>query len=295
MTNPSITYGHGYLTDCADTTDWTEDLSPTLSSTALTVLYNDYFKLTGTAGAANRSTYWMYDISDISSTVYPKFMIRWKTSAESTGLGAKLLVDYSTNLSNVETLMDVSFNTTWQVTTGDLTAGKTVKRVLLYAVSDAACEGEYVLYDFLLLHKGTFTFPNVAYGLNFTSPPRYAIIGIPSRVSDITQNLGSESATVTCSCDLDIGDDWKRPQGETEKTDVVNGEVFYEIAHRSYTEAFQWLNTGEEQFKVTLESPVVRRSVSGTQAEHILDLTFREYRRSSASNETYIERFGLNL
>jgi len=170
--------------------------------------------------------------------------------------------------------------------------------IRFYADEDAADNANgtsQVYYDFLLIHKGTFTFPNVAYGLDFTPPPRYATIPIPSRVGDITQGLGSESATVTASCDLNIDNatnDWKRPQGTlSPKTDYVNGEVFMEIAHRTYTEPWQWLDTGTEQFKVTLENPVFRRMGKG----HVLDLLFREYRLGCASNEYYYERFGLNL
>ena len=83
----------------------------------------------------------------------------------------------------------------------------------------------------------------------------------------------------------------RRPQGARPKTDYGNGDVFKEISHRSYTEPWQWLDTGKEQFKATLETPVFRRMGDG----HVLDLLFREKRVSDASNEYYYERFGLNL
>jgi hypothetical protein len=115
--------------------------------------------------------------------------------------------------------------------------------------------------------------------------------------------LGSESATVQVSCDLNVGrinpasveytgDDWKRPQAvdTEEQTDVVKGQVFMDIAHNSFQEAWQWFDTDTEQFKVTLEHPDF-----GREERHRLDLLFREYRRSCGSNETYVERFGLNL
>jgi len=146
------------------------------------------------------------------------------------------------------------------------------------------------------LYKGTFTFPNVGHGLEYTPPPRYAIIPIPSRVGDITQGLGSELATVRASCDLDIGT-WKRLVANGYSADdYVDGQVFDEISHRTYTEPWQWLNTGTgRQFKATLETPVFRYATSGNKTTHILDLLFREYRLSDASNESHVERFGLNL
>jgi len=171
------------------------------------------------------------------------------------------------------------------------TLTKDLKYIRFYAAEDLLDNPNgtyYVEYEFVLLHKGTFTFPNVGHGLEFTPPPRYAVIPIFGRVGDVTQGGGSESATVTCSCDLDIGD-WKRTN------DYVDGEVFCDIAHNTSSEPWQWLDTGYEQFKATLENPVFRRSVSGNKAQHILDLLFREYRLSDASNESYVERFGLNL
>jgi len=234
-------------------------------------------------------------------------MIRWKTSVSSNGLGARVHVGYDGG--GGEWLMGETipeFDTNWHLTTGTLSATgqtKTIATVSIYAddYPDTIATGTFqVYYDFILFFKNIFIVPNVARGLEFTPPPRYATIPIPGRVGDVTQNLGSELATVRMSCDLDISDaadgmgsNWKRPQNVVagSKTDYVNGEVFMEIAHRSYTEPWQWLDTGTEQFKVTLETPVFRRS--GT--PHILDLLFREHRLSCASNETYYERFGLNL
>jgi len=303
LTNPTITYGHGYLTDCDSATGWIEDASPTLTSTSLTVLYGDVFKITGTASAAAQKTYWEYDITNISTDVYSKFLLRYKTQEAAVGLGAKVELVFT---SGTQIILNTTFNTLLSKASGTITSGKTLDKIRFYAVSDAACTAKSVYYDFLLIHKGTFTFPNVAHGLEFHPPPRYAVIPIPSRIGDITQNLGSESATVTASCDLDIGklsttsssitaSDWKRPQGQSTKTDYIDGEVFLDIAHNSHTEPWQWLDTGTEQFKVTLETPAFRRTITGNSATHILDLLSREYRLSDARNETYIERFGLNL
>ena len=74
---------------------------------------------------------------------------------------------------------------------------------------------------------------------------------------------------------------------------MFDAQVFRDIAHdlSSGTADFVWLDTGEDQFKAVLETPVIRRSGDGRR----LDLKFSEYSRCNASNYTYIERFGLNL
>lgn len=295
----SITYGHGYLSDCDDTTGWTES-NIGLGSPSLTVENGDYFKISGTCDDIGEEyVSYQKDFTNISSDIYKKILIRWKTSVSSNGLGAMAILVF-TGGSNQYVLgaSAPEFSTEWTVTVADITAGKTIDKIGIFADDnpDSVDSGTYsVYYDFILLCKENFVFPNVGYGLDVTLPPRYAIIPIPRRVGDITQNLGSELTTVRASCDLDIGDNWKRPQNDTPKTDTVNGQVFYEIAHNTSTEPWQWLDTGSEQFKVTMEPPVFRRTSTGNSTRHILDLTFREYRKSCASNESYIERFGLNL
>jgi hypothetical protein len=90
-----------------------------------------------------------------------------------------------------------------------------------------------------------------------------------------------------------VVDDWKRPQGvaDASKTDAVRAQVFYQIAHKSSSEPWQWLDTETEQMKVTMEDPIFRRG----EGHDVLDLVFREKRVSDAGNENYAERFGLNL
>jgi len=167
--------------------------------------------------------------------------------------------------SGSQTILSESSSTTW--VTGSATLD-TSKGNLLWLWLYANQATGQVYYDFVLVCKGIFTFPNCGYGLEFTPPARYAM--------------------VTIGCDLDVGD-WKR------SGDHVDGEVFLDIAHNSSSEPWQWLDTGTEQFKATLDTPVFRRESNGNSVRRILDLTFREYRRSSASHETYVERFGLNL
>ncbi|RLC88037.1 MAG: hypothetical protein DRJ03_04005 [Chloroflexi bacterium] len=247
---------------------------------SFTCEHDDYFKINITSSSGNKTYYIEDNIGYVSPSVYTTFLYRYKTS--DTNIKAKIVAVFA---SGNQTILSETSSTTWVKGSATLDTDKgSLTRIRLYANQATG----QVYYDFVLVCKGIFTFPNCGYGLEFTPPARYAMLEIPARVGDITQNLGSPSATVTIGCDLDVGD-WKR------SGDYVDGEVFLDIAHNSYTEPWQWLDTGTEQFKATLDTPVFRREADGNSARRILELTFREYRRSSASNESYVERFGLNL
>ena len=299
MTKPTITFTHGFLDDCNNSVGWTKTEAG-LAAT-LTVEKDDVFKISGTCDSVdNEYAYYEKDITNILSSVYTKFLVRWKTGVASNGCGIIITLVFSDASTQdlVGTQAGGIFSTTWTVTSGTITPGKTIDKIRIYADDNpnSIASGIFDVYvDFIMLYKDTFTFPNTQYGSEFSPPPRYATIPIPSRVVDITQNLGSESATWTASCNLDISnatEDWKRPQGTlSPKTDYVKGEVFLDIAHNSFKEAFQWLDTGKQQFKVTLETPRFPERSD----QHSLDLLFKEYSRSNKSNESYVERFGLNL
>jgi len=244
-------------------------------------LYDDYFEIHITSATGNKIYYLTTSFYGISPSVYTTVYYRYKTQA-ATDLKAKIVANFQ---NGNQTILSETAATTWTVGSATLSTGMgNLTGFQLYANGGTG----KVYYDFILLCKGVFTFPNCGYGLEFTPPARYAMLEIPTRVGDITQNMGSPSATVTIGCDLDVGD-WKR------SGDYVDGEVFLDIAHNSSSEPWQWLDTGTEQFKATLDTPVFRREADGNSARRILELTFREYRRSSASNESYVERFGLNL
>jgi hypothetical protein len=72
----------------------------------------------------------------------------------------------------------------------------------------------------------------------------------------------------------------------------MNGQVFIDIAHNSYQEPWQWIDFEDPpiQMKVTLDEPDF-----GFEERRTFDLIFKEASRASKSNESYVERFGLNL
>ena len=272
----SITYGHGKLYDFETVTGWTERATTADGSFATD---GDVVTLTKT-GAGE---YYIDNDDDIgkSSTIYTKIMWRYKTS--DTSIKAKIVLEFTGAEGTQEVLADES-STTWKVGSATITTAKTIDHIRLHA--DHA-EGT-VEYDFVLIYKNSFTFPtNQPENMTFTPASRYAHLKPPSRIGDITQYMGSDNATVDMICNLDVGV-WKRTANPT---DYIKGETFIDIHHNAKTEAWQWLDTETEQFKVTLEPPRFRRDGRG----HTVDLTFKEYRLGSADSEEWYDRYGLNL
>jgi hypothetical protein len=237
------------------------------------------------------------NITNISTSVYTKYKVRWKTGWPDS-IGLKVVLDFTAGSQTIIGETSPEFSTNWTVSSGIITPAKTIDKIKIYADdypnTVAAGIAGHIYIDYILFYGNDFTFPNCETS-RFEPNPKYATIPIPGRVGDDTQNLGSNSAQWHCVCNLDLSnatDDWKRPQGTlTPKDDYIAGQVFDEIAHRSYTEPWQWLDTGNRQFKVTMENP----SFTYEGEKHTLDLLFTEKRRRCGSNETYVERFGLNL
>jgi len=287
----------------------------TSTGTLAALLYSDGDVLTLTLTPSLATDEYMFAefhlATNISTSIYTKCKVRWKTSASINGCGLRILIKFDTydeaqsiadNVTDGDANWIVGstapeYSTLWTVSTGTLTTAKLVDKVCIFADDDPvtiATGPHYVYVDFVLIYANDFTFPTCETS-RFEPNPKYATIPIPGRVGDDTQNLGSNSAQWHCVCNLDLSnatDDWKRPQGTlTPKDDYIVGQVFDEIAHRSYTEPWQWLDTGNRQFKVTMENP----SFTYEGEKHTLDLLFTEKRRRCGSNETYVERFGLNL
>lgn len=277
MAKPKITCGHGFLDDGNDAGVWVEVENGNVGT--CTSVYDDYLYINITSSSGNKIYYVFRNITNISSDVYTKCLFRYKTAGATK---AKIVLSFSDE--STQTVLDETSSSFWNVGIASVTSGKLIDTIYLYANAGVGS----VYYDFVLLCKNQFEFPNAEHR-QFTPPPRYAILKPPTRVGDITQNLGSESATFTCTCNLDVESEtlsWKRAG------DYMKGEVFIDIAHNSYREPWQWLDTGlGQQFKATLENLVFHFDGEN----HRLDLLFREYSRSNKSYESHVERFGLNL
>jgi hypothetical protein len=269
----TITYGHGKLYDFESVTGWTERGTTGDGSFATD---GDKVTLTKT-GAGDYYIDNDTDI-DISTSLYPIILWRYKTS--DTNIKAKIVAEFSD--ASTQTILAEVSSTTETMGYTTLTEAKTLDHIRLHA-DDATGT---VKYDFVLVCKNLWTFPTQQpESMTFNPcPPNYADLIVPSRSGDITQGFATHLAEVDMTCNLDVGD-WKRA------TDYINGEVFIDIAHNSKTEPWQWLDTETEQFKVTLRELTFNR-IGGA---HKVNLKWKEYRLGSAADESYVERYGLNL
>lgn len=277
MTVPTITYGHGLTEDCDDDTGYSEvNFGMTAGQTSLVVENGDIFKLTGVCDSSS-DEFVMYekDITNISTDVYTKFLARWKTSAASNGLGAKIIIVFTSGNQTILGASAPEFSTTWQVTSGTLTAGKTIDKIQFYADDNpnSVASGTYqVYYDFLLLHKDTFTFPNFT-DLTVDFPKKVARLAIPGREGDILQDLGMGSAEIVLSGDIMSGKSWGSP----------DGEYFYYIVR---DDPWQWFSSDVINCKVVVERPRLAQ-VASSGHQRTWELRMLQYSLSDLGLSTW--------
>jgi hypothetical protein len=208
----------------------------------------------------------------LSSTLYTKIVVRYKTSSNSK---AKVVIVF--NDASTQTVLDQTSSTTWATAVVTITTAKTIDHIRLHADSGTG----NVYYDYVAIYKGTFTFPNVT-KLDFNPTSRNITVEIPSAIASGNQNLGANSATVEITCDYDIETttySWKR-DGDTD-----NGDIFLDVMNTQGTYPWQMLVFGNKQFRVMLDGAPTK-NFDGTTT-----LSFREYSDTNKANETYAERF----
>lgn len=277
---PTISYGHGFLDDCTETTvpNWDKTESHiTLSD--IQVFHDDMFSIYGLPTGEDPYGYWMNDTPlGLLTDIYKKIRIRYKSDGTQLAKFVAVFHDATT-----QPLLTAGNSPYWKTFVVSLTAAKTLDYIQLGVTWLGT-----IYVDFVLVYKNDFTLPNTDMGKTFVPACRFVRPAPPGMSGAETENLGSELAEVTMNCELDIGT-WTRVG------DTLPGEVFLDIDHNSKTEDFQWLELGDllVKFKATLDKPAFNADVQGSAAKKVLSLTLYEYRRAPANDETYAERFGL--
>lgn len=275
----TLTHRQSYLNDCDSITGFTKTDDGNTST--FTIDNDDYFKLDVTVSGGNEETKVVNDANiGRLTTAYPLILFRYKTS--NSNIKAKIIAEFTGAEGTQEVLADSSSTSNrWTVGSETLDLGKTLDHIHVYADHATGT----VRYDFILVCEGQFALPNVAYGMNMDLPPQEALIGIPGRDTNVTQNLGTESALINIGCDLDQGT-WKR------SGDTIDGEVFLDMLHNRSGQPWQWLDTGSHQFKVTVH-PKFSWENRGNVVGRRLDLILKEHSLGSKADEFYEERFGI--
>jgi len=220
MAKPTITYGHGFMHDCDSTTGWVETED---GQTAALTTDGDVFKIDVTISAGNHIVYYTYDMPNISSTTYSKALFRYRTS--SSHIKAKIELVFSD--ASTQTILAETDSTVWKEGTATITAAKTIDHVRLYA---NAYVGD-VYYDFILLHKGTFTFPFVSDSEDLELENNIGYLKVPKRQGNITQNMGADSPFIRLSGIMDTASAWGTIPGA------------YLMTVWAKTDVWQWLTT----------------------------------------------------
>lgn len=276
----SLSYGYtsGFFEDCDDTSGWNKVEDG--NTAAIAVDNGDYFKITISASAGNKIAYYVNNFTDLNSNTYKKIMFRYQTSDGN--IKAKILLRFVGGATE-QVVLDETSSTTFVAGSVDVTSGQTIDKVRLYANQATG----WVKYDFVVIYEGDFTLPNIAHGMNIDFPPREDTLRQWNRDVDILASGGSESALINIGCDLDQGT-WKRTG------DTIDGEVFLNILHSRSDEPWQWLDTGDHQFKVTVH-PEFSWEKRGDTVGRRLDLILKEYSLGSKTDERYTERYGIGL
>ena len=205
----TITYKNGWVFDCESTTGWTE--TETGVSATLTT-DGDAFTITGTPSTAGSDyAYYEYDLPDFISTLYSTCIVRFKTSGASNGL--EPVISFITSGAAEVNKTYLGFSTQWKTTTITLTGGNTLSKIRLYADDNPdslAAGSTSVYFDFVLVCKGTFTFPHVAPGeVRVNYGMIIAQLKVPGRHGDILQSLGQHTPEIILGGDVLEGEAWR--------------------------------------------------------------------------------------
>jgi len=244
-----------------------------------------------------------------STTTYPKFLVRYKTSATSAGAAAKVVLAFNgyvaaqsvdTNIAagHAQEILPNSYSTTWTTATGDITASKTLDHILFFAECDATTPNAtyYVYYDFVLVHKGTFTFPywhGVYYDI-FCKAPSLEVFG---RDGDIEQRGGMKSPLITVEGMMDssdLGVRWKdAPATSSLTVRGLLGNRFYEIMRGmegDYREPWNWFTSDLVNCKVVPTNHPLRLSQQkDLKEQRKYSLHFKQYTLSSLGEADWDE------
>jgi hypothetical protein len=261
---------------------------------------DDWFLITAEPDEAADEWYIAEYTSVTSGAVssFPYYMIVYKTSDSSTGMGLIVRLEYSDHVTQEYILGDAStpmFSDTWTVHTGTCTETTKTHEEIHFQIDDSPDSTQdgvnhYAYIDFVMLYGGTFTFPFVSHSVKIIPRPRVAEIEIPGRYGDITQQLGAKSPIIELRGTMDDNALWKvGPTGTS-----IN-DAFDAIYFQCLNDPWVWLTTDHFVGKVRpLPSEwMIPERTSGNKLEY----TFRFVKADTTcgSNYGYRQYWGLAL
>jgi len=263
MTVPTMTYGPKFCSDLTNLTEvwegtsgtWTETLNNMLVGHAVeSILYGDILQIAATFdGGAGVDEYCYYSYPseaagdlDFASNDYPLFLIHYKTSGSATSPGAQAKAELVFDDASTQEVLPACYSTTWAVAATEITSGKTIDHVRLYA-DDVGTDGTfYVWYDFALMCLGQFDLPFVDRILRVPMRKKMAVIEIPGRDGDIEQDLGMNSPRIRLEGTMDANTTtWGSPYGSILYTNLRG-------SYGGYHDPWQWFTSDIINCKVKI-------------------------------------------
>ena len=297
MTNPTITYGHAFLTDCTATVEngltWTAaPLNLAGGDYGLTVTEGDIFDISMKPDGANdeKIAYELDIANTVATGVYSKFILRYKTGYGSlVGAAASFIDTLANEYYFLGTATVPVFNTSWTVVTGTLPNPYTIDKIRLYAddYPDATADGvtRHVYFDFLLIHEGTFTFPHVKSITPLKLHNNYARMQ-SGRVGNSHQYSGMDSPIFRITGDMIPGETWGG-------TILPYGEYLYRIFKYANVEPWQWFTSDMINCKALPIDFDGGQETDGTHARvYTMDLEMESLSSGSISNWDVLTWFG---
>jgi len=143
-----------------------------------------------------------------------------------------------------------------------------------------------------MVYLNEFDYPN-ALDVRFNPSSRNVMLGVPSRIPSIIQNLGADPARIEIDCDLDIETTayaWIRAAADKASgiADKDNGDIFLDVMHNQSVEApWQWLVWGNRAMRAVIDE--VRFDGSTGRCTVVM----HEFSDSNKADETYEERWDI--
>lgn len=292
MTRPTITYGHELLDNCTSIAGWQEHFSGMLATDAtLTVVDDDLFRIEAVVDdAGNEYCYYQYPTAgsplSIDTDTYKKLLVRWKTNVASNGVGARVMVWYDAAWHYAAVGVDYpEFNIGWKVSSADLPPNKTIEYVAFVAddyPDDCPSDTYYVYFDFILLHKDTFTIPATdAIHLRFRN--QFVDLSPLERVGEISQNLGATSPEITLTGTVKSNTGWGSPLLEK----------LYDIYFNAHQEPWQWFTSDLINCKVTIRD--FDASQMGASSQRKWELRLKKFDYHCGSKDWVWDYYGFEI
>jgi hypothetical protein len=306
LTKPTITYGHVWTHDGDSLTNWHhEDGAPDLAGGAIALDNGDYLLLSClNTDHDGEFCYWTYydeagatDL-DINTTINPKFLIRYKTSVATAGLGLAVKAIYSGGAAWIlGTDAAPVYSTTYKVEALTLsTVLGTLDHIRVYAINELDHTANNIHIDFLTAYQGIFLWPFHG-GVRLDGYNTYARLKPINKVGNATQWLGADDSTLRVWGDIDttgvdaagvpiVNSGWHG------RWTTHDGEAFYQVLHYMSSEPWVWFTSDVASLKITLDHFGIEQADT---AKNLLvyELDMHEYRLGSAGVETNLERFGI--